>query len=396
MATLSQQTKRGEKKPRLRFKIFFPDGGSATRDRLYDSKAVGRHKKQVAEILEATTAQRRQTENDIAIWRAEGLLSPEDSKRLGAGVVADKTLASAAEDYLMASTDLSDRELYTRKGRVRRIVEILGARTLIVTLRHRDGLAMRQKLTAAGLARATINKYIQDARRMLDLQLDNETIPDNPMARVKPLRGDPSEAFQPTAISSADVGKLLDAASQNDLRRGEQDATGAKCYLGGNLHLFLLLYFGCGLRRTEATKLTWEMVQWDRRTIEIPGTITKNKKPRVVGVGLKLIAELAKRRQAQGYILPKYHPDTITHHISAFFTEHGFPTLRLHDTRHTFATLLQEQTGATAKDTQHRLGHSNAAMTEHYTHARQDKGPIEIFEDRLEFMDVEKGEGEST
>ena len=45
--------------------------------------------------------------------------------------------------------------------------------------------------------------------------------------------------------------------------------------------------------------------------------------------------------------------------------------LRIHDLRHTLATLLFDA-GASANDVQAILGHSSMQMTERYSHARSD------------------------
>jgi hypothetical protein len=48
----------------------------------------------------------------------------------------------------------------------------------------------------------------------------------------------------------------------------------------------------------------------------------------------------------------------------------GRPDLRIHDLRHTFATILFDA-GATAPDVQATLGHSSLQVTERYSRARE-------------------------
>jgi integrase len=47
------------------------------------------------------------------------------------------------------------------------------------------------------------------------------------------------------------------------------------------------------------------------------------------------------------------------------------PDLRVHDLRHTFATILFEAGGASAPDVQAVLGHSSLQVTERYSPARE-------------------------
>jgi integrase len=54
----------------------------------------------------------------------------------------------------------------------------------------------------------------------------------------------------------------------------------------------------------------------------------------------------------------------------ALRTAIGRPDLRMHDLRHTFATILFDA-GASAPDVQATLGHSSLRVTEHYSRARE-------------------------
>ena len=56
--------------------------------------------------------------------------------------------------------------------------------------------------------------------------------------------------------------------------------------------------------------------------------------------------------------------------------------MRLHDARHNYFTLLQEDAGATPHEAMQRTGHDDMAMLSRYTHPEIG----EVLEDRLGFM----------
>lgn len=62
------------------------------------------------------------------------------------------------------------------------------------------------------------------------------------------------------------------------------------------------------------------------------------------------------------------HPDTITRRFNRLVDRAGVPRIRLHDVRHTYATLAMDS-GIDPKIVSDRVGHSNMAVTlQIYTH----------------------------
>jgi integrase len=154
--------------------------------------------------------------------------------------------------------------------------------------------------------------------------------------------------------------------------------------------LFLLT---TGCRRGEALGLRWEDVDLDhsiatlRQTITaIKGSIhrsgtTKTGKTRRVQLDKVTVEALRrwKARQARERLalggcyadegLVFCYPDGRPHHPNTFswifddhIKRHGLPRIRLHDLRHTWATLALEQ-GIHPKVVQERLGHSSVTVT---------------------------------
>jgi integrase len=382
MAKLSPFKKHGKEVFRLVFKVCFPDGGTVFRDRLFDKKKVSQYKKQVAIEIESATSRQRYEAKDIIVWQNEGLISKDDANRLGIIHAADKTLDDAINDYI-ESWDISKAESKSRKSRLKNISKIWGEKTRISTLTHQDGIKLRRILWEdSELSKPTVNKHIQEIKRIFDLALANGVLQVNPMARVPALKIDEHEKFKPSALTSQDVTALLQLASDNDQRPRRK---GEKILLGGFLELFLLFYFGCGMRRSEVLKLDWSMIDLNKRVIAIPGQITKTKKPRKIGIGARLLDKLLSCRKKEGPIVPQFHPDTITHQIKLFFTKNGYSSIRLHDARHTFSTIFQAA-GASKEEARDRLGHADIDMTSHYTHLIDEGGNFEILEDNIPFL----------
>jgi len=381
VSKLSPYTKRGVTVQRLTYKICFPDSGTIFRYRTYEKKILAKHKKTVADELETATINRRYTAEQIIYWKNHGLITHDDSLRLGAITAHDKTLEQAINDYV-ESWDISQQEAKSRQSRLKNIVAIWGGESYLTSLNHQDGIKLRNALLTKGLSKTSVNKHIQEIKRIFDLALANNIVQANAMARVQPAKIALTDKFVPSALNSTEVEKLLIMARIND-QKPTRKIQGERIFLGGRLELFLLFYFGCGMRRTEALKMDWNMLDMEKRIINLPGEITKNSKPRTMGIGRRLFQELEKIEDKTGPVLPQYHPDTITAQVRAFFDQCGI-SIRLHDARHTFSTILQE-VGASKEATRDRLGHSDIKMTAHYTHL-ENQDEFEVLEDDLPFM----------
>ena len=187
---------------------------------------------------------------------------------------------------------------------------------------------------------------------------------------VKNLKIPQSEIITPTIPTEEEIAYLLKKAEENDKKK--------KPLLGGHLTLFLLMYFGCGMRRSEALAARLENIDWEQRGLLL--TKTKTNKPRMVGLAKRLYNQLLPRKGEKGFILPQYLPGSVTHAIRKHFDRCGIK-MRLHDTRHTYTTLLQEKK-VSPLDAMGRTGHTDMKMLSHYSHPKLDI----IYEDQFEFM----------
>jgi integrase len=159
------------------------------------------------------------------------------------------------------------------------------------------------------------------------------------------------------------------------------------------LYAAWLLALLCGLRRGELAGLRWADVDLERGTVRITSqrttdaewrVITKEPKGtsrRTVDIGPVLSAALTAHRQAvetaqrqdgmpspaEGLVFVQphgggYHPDRLRELFQALAKRAGVPVIRLHDARHSCATLALDA-GLHPKVVQQLLGHSSWNVT---------------------------------
>jgi hypothetical protein len=81
----------------------------------------------------------------------------------------------------------------------------------------------------------------------------------------------------------------------------------------------------------------------------------------------------------------RLHPDTVTSRFNRLVDQAGVRRIRLHDVRHTYATLARDL-GVNSKIVTDRLGHANESVTQQiYTHKStgQDRAAAEMIAERL-------------
>ncbi len=170
-------------------------------------------------------------------------------------------------------------------------------------------------------------------------------------------------------------------------------------------HPFEQLYFIAmftGMRESELIGLTWDCIDWEKGTIHLyrqfkavrekektySFTTLKNKQERTFTVPTSVIIALKKVKTKQAEWKIRYgqlycnkdnfvFTDELGQHLAtrtvynrfkAIVTQMGLPEVRLHDLRHTYATLAL-QNGVDIKTVSHNLGHSTVAFTmDKYAH----------------------------
>ena len=169
----------------------------------------------------------------------------------------------------------------------------------------------------------------------------------------------------------------------------------------GDTNLVLIIVLGAmlGLRRGEMAALRWEHVDFTNKSVTIcenrvqsaSGIIKKapksNAGKRTISIGDEVLDILQQAKDLYdddckvlwfrdlGYVLHKengdpYVPDSISQLWDRFVTRKGLPRIRLHDLRHSNATLMIAN-GISAKVVQHRLGHADVSTTlQRYVHVQ--------------------------
>jgi integrase len=162
-------------------------------------------------------------------------------------------------------------------------------------------------------------------------------------------------------------------------------------------HLFAMwqLFITTGMRRSEMAALRWDHVDLEaamlsvvRGAVEVSGKVYEKELPKssssrraielapadvdVLHLHRKLQEEAAKAAQEawkhEGHVFTssvggRLYPPDITKMFHALTDAAGLPRIRLHDTRHTVATLMLKA-GEVTKVVTERLGHSTTAYTQ--------------------------------
>ena len=130
---------------------------------------------------------------------------------------------------------------------------------------------------------------------------------------------------------------------------------------------FLLL---SGWRKREALTLKWAYLDSERFIATLPDTKTGRSK-RPLGAAVWELLKALPRQAGSPYVFPGYRPDeprvdldTLWHAVRHAA---GIPDFRLHDLRHSFASVSAGD-GASLLIIGRLLGHANAASTERYAH----------------------------
>jgi integrase len=174
----------------------------------------------------------------------------------------------------------------------------------------------------------------------------------------------------------------------------DADATAALVDAARNTNLFIpvLLAVMCGIRRGEIAALRWKSVDLERGMLAVVASAEqtkdgvrekppKNGKGRSVELPSLVGDELRRHRVQQAQhllqlgvrLMDDHHvvmredglpiqPRSLTHAFQIFLGKQKLRRMRLHDLRHTHATLLLKG-GVHPKIAQERLGHSSIAIT---------------------------------
>lgn len=219
-----------------------------------------------------------------------------------------------------------------------------------------------------------------------------EIIPFNPMDRIESVK---KEVFIPNFYTDDELIDLIEVIKTE------------------KLELALTLGVIYGLRREEILGLTWSAIDFKNKSITIRKTVGRGKYNGVTQFLIKdipknkssyrtlplfdFIADLLKRYKEKykeyeklfgNTYITKYKdficlmengelvkPDYVDRIFSRILKTNGFRHIRLHDLRHSCATLLLRN-GVPLPEIQKWLGHSNIITTQRYSHLDQNDKTI--------------------
>lgn len=262
----------------------------------------------------------------------------------------------------------------------------------LIDLRPRDIQDFINHLYKQRLKGSTIAHYTSNMNTALKEAVIAEIIPSNPMDRIESVK---KEVYIPEFYTDDELIELIEVIKTQ------------------KLELPLTLGIIYGLRREEILGLTWNAIDFKNKSITIRKTVGRGKYD---GVTQFLIKDIPKNKSSYRTLpmfdfitdlLKKYKekyklnekifgntyitdykdficlmdngelvkPDYVDRTFSRILKENGFRHIRLHDLRHSCATLLLRN-GVPLPEIQKWLGHSNIVTTQRYSHLDQNDKSI--------------------
>lgn len=262
----------------------------------------------------------------------------------------------------------------------------------LIDLRPRDIQDFINYLYKQRLKGSTIAHYTSNMNTALKEAVIAEIIPSNPMDRIESVK---KEVYIPEFYTDDELIELIEVIKTQ------------------KLELPLTLGIIYGLRREEILGLTWNAIDFKNKSITIRKTVGRGKYD---GVTQFLIKDIPKNKSSYrtlpmfdfiADLLNKYKekykmdekifgdtyitdykdficlmdngelikPDYVDRTFSRILDENAFRHIRLHDLRHSCATLLLRN-GVPLPEIQKWLGHSNIITTQRYSHLDQNDKSI--------------------
>lgn len=148
-----------------------------------------------------------------------------------------------------------------------------------------------------------------------------------------------------------------------------------KALKGNELETAMMIIITLGLRRGEAIALRWKSIDWINKTISITESMVQTSK------NTNHLKEPKSKAGIRSIVMPNHLYEYLKAEYERLktldknFSENDIKNIRLHDLRHTTATLMLTA-GVSPKVAQQVLGHSTISMTlDTYSHVLQ---PVQV------------------
>jgi integrase len=218
----------------------------------------------------------------------------------------------------------------------------------------------RRALIAEELSGARVNRHLAVLRRALNLALDWKLYAGrNPARSPGMLQEEPRELF----LTDVQLCALMAALRADP----DQAAAGAVALLALT-----------GARKAEIIGARWEHVDLDRRLLTVPRAKSGHRRHVVLSDEAVGVLGMQPRAPGQAYVFPSpRRPGRPVEDVRGVWVRAkvaaALPAAtRLHDLRHTFASLCVNR-GVSLYEVSKLLGHNMQATTARYAHLRDDR-----------------------
>lgn len=126
------------------------------------------------------------------------------------------------------------------------------------------------------------------------------------------------------------------------------------------------------MRRSEMLELRWSHTHLDAGYLDLPGSITQNRKPRLVPLSLRGLRILASQPQT-GETAFDTNVNTVKQGFKRAFKPAGCVDLRLHDPRHEATSRLFERIDLRETEIGYVTGHTDPRMLQRYCNKRPEE-----------------------
>lgn len=208
-------------------------------------------------------------------------------------------------------------------------------------------------LCDGGLAPATADHHVKLLRFMLNLAVEWELLEKNPIAGIRLFNPDNKVEV---LLSDEQLARLVNVL--------ETDRNRPVCDIA-------LCLLSTGARLSEALAAKWADIDLERNTWKVLAANAKSKKARIVPLNDSALLVLKRQKTRDKHDHVFVNPQTNKPYTTMMKVwdrlrkQAGMPTLRIHDLRHTFASLLVAN-DRTLYQVQTILGHSDPKVTMRY------------------------------
>lgn len=201
----------------------------------------------------------------------------------------------------------------------------------------------------------TLNTYIIHVNGVFEWSFRNGFIHYNPLANWRPVRV--NEPRKRRDLKPEEINAFLAAEWSDEWK------------------LRWLIYLFTGLRNEAGSVVRWDWIDWEARVLNLPTEANKSRRKHSIPLHPTLYAALKDWRLR---FAPEKSGDVFrrltTRSIARRFKEVCFKAgvnidgITLHSVRHTFATMIYENSGNNLKAVQELLGHASVSTTMRYLH----------------------------